>query len=542
MSCNLLNNCRREYFRILLAAILLAATAVTGLPTMAKLSCVILAMFILLVRRRREESCSELTAFAVCFSVSIGVISVCSKSSFLYPLNDWVDANCFFTVGKSMMNGVVVYRDLLEQKGPFLYVIHGIAWLISNDSFAGVYLFEIIAATFFLFYIHRSICLFVTSDWSVFFIPVYATIIYTSQSFCHGDSVEELSLPFYAYAMWIGMDAVCNKRKITRREYFLVGLTSGLIFWSKFTAVGFYVGWYLLPAANNIKSKNWRDLLQSVLYILLGVVTATLPFIIYFGINGAISDWLKVYLYNNLFLYAKIDTQQPALWGLVYNVLIGTFKTVSKNPFIPVMSLVALIYFLCKHIVIGIYFIAMAVFMILFAFIGGTYYPYYSFCLNLFLPFGVLPVLHKIAQVPQDRLWLIAKEKNLVPVIAFFLAVCLIATPNRYLLGVEKEKMPQYQFASIVGNDGSAKLLNYGFLDGGFYTVCNVIPEAKVFCLLNISQESLKQIQDNYIEQGIFEYVVTRDKELTNTKYTCVSTSTFFLEDKNHIYYLYQLQ
>ena len=132
----------------------------------------------------------------VCFAVAIGIIGVCSKSSFLYPLNDWVDANCFFTVGKSMMNGLVVYRDLLEQKGPFLYFLHGLAWLVSNDSFIGVFFLEILSATFFLYFTYRCLCLFIESIWAVFLIPVCALAVYTSTAFCHGDSVEELVLPF----------------------------------------------------------------------------------------------------------------------------------------------------------------------------------------------------------------------------------------------------------------------------------------------------------------------------------------------------------
>lgn len=46
-------------------------------------------------------------------------LAVCSKSSFLYPLNDWVDVNCFFTVGRGMLHGLVPYRDLYEQKGTY---------------------------------------------------------------------------------------------------------------------------------------------------------------------------------------------------------------------------------------------------------------------------------------------------------------------------------------------------------------------------------------------------------------------------------------
>ena len=31
--------------------------------------------------------------------VSVLMLSICTKSSPLYPMNDWVDVHCFFTVG-----------------------------------------------------------------------------------------------------------------------------------------------------------------------------------------------------------------------------------------------------------------------------------------------------------------------------------------------------------------------------------------------------------------------------------------------------------
>ena len=65
------------------------------------------------------------------------MITLCSRSSPLYPLNDWDDVNCFFTVGKAMFSGRVLYRDIYEQKGFLLYVVYGLAWLISRRSFFG---------------------------------------------------------------------------------------------------------------------------------------------------------------------------------------------------------------------------------------------------------------------------------------------------------------------------------------------------------------------------------------------------------------------
>ena len=62
-----------------------------------------------------------------CLVIAFAGLMICSRSSFLYPYNDWNDANSYFTMGKGMMNGLVIYRDLYDQKGPYLYLLYGIA-------------------------------------------------------------------------------------------------------------------------------------------------------------------------------------------------------------------------------------------------------------------------------------------------------------------------------------------------------------------------------------------------------------------------------
>ena len=87
--------------------------------------------------------------YLYCLLVSFIILMFTSKNSFLYPFNDWVDANAFFTMGKSMFQGVVPYKDLFEQKGLILYFIYGIGSLISFKSFIGVFILEVISFSIF---------------------------------------------------------------------------------------------------------------------------------------------------------------------------------------------------------------------------------------------------------------------------------------------------------------------------------------------------------------------------------------------------------
>ena len=70
-----------------------------------------------LPRKLSDARTANLFAAALIFIFSVIMITICSKSSPLYPMNNWDDANCFFTVGKAVGNGEVMYRDIFEQKG-----------------------------------------------------------------------------------------------------------------------------------------------------------------------------------------------------------------------------------------------------------------------------------------------------------------------------------------------------------------------------------------------------------------------------------------
>ena len=159
-------------------------------------------------------------------------VTICSKCSFLYPFNDWVDANCYMTVAKSMSNGKLLYTDIYEQKGPWMYFLHIIARLISPNTFLGAYLLEIAACFGFLFFVYKTAELY-NARITQLLLPVLAMLVYSGESFCHGDSAEELCLPFLAGGLYISLSALKEERFFTKRELLFIGMTSGIILWIK---------------------------------------------------------------------------------------------------------------------------------------------------------------------------------------------------------------------------------------------------------------------------------------------------------------------
>lgn len=114
---------------------------------------------------------------------------------------------------------------------------------------------------------------------------------------------------------------------------------------------------------------------------------------------------------------------------------------------------------------------------------------------------------------------------------------------------VKKEELVQYQFAEIINQKPNATLLNYGFLDGGFYTVTGITPNIKYFHKPNIAYEKYPIIMDEqnrYIKELVVDFVVIRiEKEEDSLQIPYLyenynDVKTTYVEGVNCFYMLFE--
>lgn len=492
------------------------------------------------ITNRSKESHFRITSLLVCFAISLIIVTVCSKSSFLYPLNDWEDANCFFTVGKSIKYGIVPYRDLYEQKGPLLYFLYALASLISYDSFIGVYLIEVFCCTVFLYYSYKIMELYCRNI-SIFCIPLLAVAVYTSRSFFHGGSAEELCFPILTISLYYFLKAAKHNSYPTNRESFLIGFFSACIFWIKFTLVGMYVGWFGIFFCDMIYHKKGRILSKIVLFIVLGLVVGSFPYLLYFGLHYAVNDLIEVYIYDNITKYTVTNSGSNLLIGIAKNLYIG-IKNLYYNFVVIILIGIGGGYCIINKWKKELLYVgSMIIITFVFCYGGGRSYPYYALSFVPFACIGFVPICLILSKKTKQQIW----ARSLCFICAVLMACTAWLTPNRYLMLANKDNLPQYQFAKTITNTPGHTLLNYGFLDGGFYTTTGIIPNCRAFCKLNIPIDELKELQYRYVRNGLCDYVVTKDEELTdadsNKLYVLSNVSQFYLEGNIHTYYLYQL-
>lgn len=494
--------------------------------------------------------------FALALLVAFVFLSVFSKNSFLYPMNDWVDENCFFTVARSVLDGRVLYLDICEQKGPIVYFVFALAALVSRTSFIGVFIIELLCFAAFLYAGDQCVRLYRTKlalSSSAAVMVLLAFSISTSLSFSHGGSVEELSLFMLCFSMLFVLRAIKTGEPVKNREAALIGFFAGIAFWSKFTIMGFFLGLCLFVAVHLIKQRAFARLAKYAAAFLIGFSAVTIPVLIYFALNNALGAMAETYFYNNIVLYPSKGSGSAVrrLLSPVVNFVMCAAAGLATNGFCTLLLAFGA-YYLVKFAkkrrneALAVCFSVIP--LAATTFIGGHLYaPYYALIIAFCAPLGAAAVLSCFQKSIKGSRRAAPRAVMVALAAVVLILVGMPLSRNTRLLFYNRDDMPQYRFAKIIAQKKGATMLNYGFLDGGFYFAAENTPKYKYFCELNVKLDEMYAEQRRYIEAREVDFVVTRGEALDELELDCsgyelVDTASFIFESREFVYRLYALK
>ena len=497
-------------------------------------------------RKKRSNSYyniifSMVTAFVI--------MLFCTRSSFLYAFNNWDDTNSYFSMGKAIFHGMVPYRDLFDQKGILLYMLYGMASLISYRSFAGVFIIEILAAAGMILALLQLQQLYISRKLSYILTPVAAAAIYASRAFWWGGSAEEMMLPFLAWGLFLSVRFFRESypQPVPYRMVLTGGLLAGCIMNIKFNSLGFYFAWMaMLFLAELLHGRLLRGICCCIIF-LGGMGMVTLPWLIYFTIHHAVKEWLYVYIYLNVFLYSEKLPLLQRLYEMCktlyfhfdYNttwflptVLGGIWFVIHKTKWMEKLNFL----FLSGFLTLGI-------------FIGGVNLPYYVLPLSIFSVYGVIlfgicaekavifarsrmavntctcvdndPAEHAGRKMQWTTYLSGRRQRHILFVAGLLMAVLLSAgivirnSQNLSYMKYRTADLWQYQFTDIIRESGieHPTLLNMGCFDAGLYTAAGIVPTCYFYQTQTIHLPNVETTQYDAMWTGLTDFIVTRDLE-----------------------------
>lgn len=498
---------------------------------------------------------------ALCLAAAFVVITLVSKSSFLYPFNDWVDAQWYMSMGHGIVDGKVPYRDLFEQKGVLIYMLFAFAYLIGGTSFIGVWLLEIVFAAAFLFLSYRIGRLYFTRKVCLLLIVPESLLTYGAAAFAlGGGAVEEYCLPLLSYGLLVFLRCAREARGPRRTETVLLGVFAACIFWIKYTILVFYAVLVVFFFVDRLMRKDGKGAAVLVCLFLAGLAAASLPWLAYFAVNGALDDLWQVYILDN-FLYASAG-------GV--NVLPRMLERMLENFFLSVLFLAALAAFMfCSEVApryrVGILLAAVLLFVA--QGVIGKQYVYYYLVLAVFIPVGIYG-LYRMARYclhALRRAWAAPSARQKARIfpsargamygdadedlfsdtsarlqrVRFSRAVCIgvlalaLAVGGSLLFGnctselfLPPQTYPQTAVAERIEQEGGGVLLSYKMYDYGFYSACDQSPGFYYFAQNNFNRKDFPQLfegQESYVTEARPDFVVTERSVYEEEKDTLLS-------------------
>ncbi|GEM_PF-3107330 len=254
---------------------------------------------------------------------SVLLLLLFNGDSPLYFMNLAPDNTVYKAVAKRMLKGDILYKDIYEHKGLYLYFYYIVKELI--PAFA----VEVVLDFVFIFLAYQSLHLFF-NEWISFLCVLLVQVIDKGTGYLYhfGGQSETLGKFLIMYIIYMVLK---NYRRfaeelIEPKICFKIGILTAVLFFIKYTMTVFVLAFALTVAICCVKRHQFRKLLHYIGMFLTGFLAGAIPALIYFGITGAFEEFARIYLYDVSFQYEPTDMN---MWPIVIVILFSLFITLS---------------------------------------------------------------------------------------------------------------------------------------------------------------------------------------------------------------------
>ena len=212
-----------------------------------------------------------------------------------------IDSSVYIYSAQQILKGQTMYRDIVDHKGPFLYLINVVALFIFKGKFIGVWIFEIIALFTTSIMMYKTARFFAGKISSFF--AVITAILFLVPLIIGGNNAEEWALPFISVALYIFVAYLKENKPLTIIWLAILSLTFVLTFMIRVNLAALWVGFGIVLLIKWIVEKKHKELIRNVLFLLFFIFLFLLPFFLYIYFRGALSDALYLVFKFNMFEY-----------------------------------------------------------------------------------------------------------------------------------------------------------------------------------------------------------------------------------------------
>ena len=237
--------------------------------------------------------------FLLLLAWSVIVLLLLSIDSPLHEVYGHNDSAWFFMCGKAVMNGLTPYVDFTDSKGPLLWLIYGIGYLISPRNYVGVWVLTCLCYAGTLFYNYKTARLLLADDRKALLVALLMPLAYFLPWFHYEVRAEDFCFLPVAVTIYYLFHLLYNKEgeSYSIRHY-------GLVLGGCFMALVLIKYSLAVMQASMIIVALWYWMWERSEYgaplkwLLCGMAAVALPFVIWLTAVGAFPAFVDEYFIN----------------------------------------------------------------------------------------------------------------------------------------------------------------------------------------------------------------------------------------------------
>ena len=401
------------------------------------------------------------------------------------------DSSVFIAMGRGMLKGKVIYRDLFDHKGLYIFLINCLAAVISSKSLIGLFIIECI----FMFASARIVyALFrMYGDEKVSFLgmQIFMIVAIHSRIIEGGNLTEEYALPFQLCAIYLVARYLHADMKEHPPFYmFLHGIFAGIVLFLRPNMIMMWGAVGILAGLDLLRRANFKCLMKNFFAGLSGLLVGSAPVMLYVAANNIIDEAVfAAFLLNIDYLdYRNI----PA-------TLVARMLRMILNP--SHIILMSMIFLSCiillrknKRGIYTLYYLLMLFMSLIAVSLSGRKYGHYYIYL---LPF-VLPFAYSLAQ--QVKTSKPSKYKYAVSAVFVLNLLSGLPTPNSVKLMFGRTIPPEIPIAKIIEYNkpyySENEMVLVTGINADIYNRLGLTPQEKYFYTPALSYQAFPDAAD----------------------------------------------
>lgn len=441
----------------------------------------------------KKETIFIYLAFTAIAIIFLYLISFSTSS--LYPYSGY-DSAYFQLLGKAIISGKLLYVDIFDHKGPFIFFINAIG--IGLAGVKGIFLLQTINLTLIQVLIYKISRLFRLSNKS-FIILLSSSLIFLSATFDDGNMTEEYSLVPILLCLYLSLKYAFSSENAHPLKYaFIYGCNIAFLFLMRMTNSATICGIVLAIFIVLLIKKEWSNLIKNIIVFIFGFGLIFGATSLYFVLYNAFDDFIYGTFTFNM-MYAK------TFMGGIQGSPIKEFVKATLR-YIPLFLAIAMSvfhYINTRNIKLALIVFTCSITTIIATNIGLNAFHY----IMLNLPIVVISISLLLKVSTNSTKWI---KLGSYSIISMFAVVCLASTYNLvYVYQLSRDKSLLYNnYSYTVDTDLVNTLIKeedrnsvFGYnLASNWYLATDILPPFKYYTNQEAWSRTDKKILDSLNE------------------------------------------